>query len=126
MRRPTILLLGVMLLVVPAWPVGAETFDPEQPFTQALSHRLLESILNQAMEVIEDHLEIKGHMGSQQKDGPSFQFKFYPEGKSKSDQHFTAEGWFEAPADSDQDQLHLRFAFPKSSMPMPPSSDNVL
>jgi hypothetical protein len=41
------------------------------------------------------------------------QFKFYPEGKSKSDQHLDAEGWFHVAPEAGQHDWHFRYSLPK-------------
>ena len=41
------------------------------------------------------------------------QFKFYPEGKSKSDEHLAAEGWFHATPEGGQQDWHFKFTLPK-------------
>jgi hypothetical protein len=129
MMRRTVLLLTCVLLAVPAWAGEGESFDPDQPFRQTLNHRLLESLLIQAMEAIEEHIEISGNIDSE-KGQPermqSLRFKFYPEGKSKSERHFSAEGWFGPSTDSDHQELHFRFSLPKSSELSTESLDNVL
>jgi hypothetical protein len=120
--------LLILSLAVPALAAG-ETFDPDQIFRQALSRQFLESLLNQAQEAIDEHLEISGHFESA-KDGleptGELRLRFYPDGKSKSSQHFSAEGWFGPSRDAQQQELHLRFTLPKSSEPASPLPDNVL
>src|SRR5262245_1222054 len=113
------LILAITIVAMTAFPAWAgDSFDPEQPFRQALSHHFLQSLLDLAKEAIEDHLEISGDVESGKNGGESKRslgFKFYPEGKSKSDQHFSAEGWFGPSSDSALEELHLRFALPKRS-----------
>ena len=41
------------------------------------------------------------------------QFKFYPEGKSKSGEHLGAEGWFHATPEGGQQDWHFKFTLPK-------------
>ena len=122
---PVLLLL---LIGMPAW-AGAESFDPDQPFQQALSRQFLEALLNQANAVIQEHLEITGHLGDDRggtEPRGSFRFKFYPEGKSKSKEHFSAEGRFGPSPDASRQELHFRFALPKSPDSTPQLPDNVL
>ena len=93
-----------MLAAQPAWAAGPE-FDPDQPF------------LGQALAALDDHLEMSGAVDPNALQGDKKQalrFKFYPNGKSKSDEHITAEGWFGPSTDSSQDEFHFRFAVPKS------------
>jgi len=102
--------------VAPVQATQADTFDPDQPFEQALSSGLLRSLLNQALDRLEDHVEISGDLiASDQKTERSrhLRFKFYPEGKSKSDQHFAAEGWFHTSPESGQHDWHFKFKRPE-------------
>ena len=108
--------LLVMCLATPVWATDAESFDPDQPFKQALSTTLLRSLLNQALDKLEDHVEITGNLSSEAlkgEEGKHFRFKFYPEGKSQSDQHLTAEGWFRFSPEAGQPDWHFKFELPK-------------
>ena len=106
----------LMCLAAPVWATEAESFDPDQPFEQALTTSLLRSLLNQALDKLEDHLELSGNLNAdalKDDEGRHFRFKFYPEGKSKSDQHFTAEGWFRFSPEVRQQDWHFRFKLPE-------------
>jgi hypothetical protein len=126
---PTMGLLCAMT-ASPVWAGGPEAFDPDQPFKQALSQRFLESFLGQLFEVFSEHLEISGSLdpgigGGTRK--PRLRFKFYPEGKSKSDEHIDVEGWFGPSEDLRQREFRFRFSMPKSSAVSPQDRfDNVL
>ena len=112
----------------PVWAAGPE-FDPDQPF-KGLGQRLLESVLGQALAALDDHLEMSGSLDANAPQGDKKQtlrFKFYPNGKSKSGDHITAEGWFGPSTDSRQDEFHFRFAVPKSlTEPLSAPPENVL
>jgi len=100
----------------PAWATEAEPFNPDAPFQQGLTTNLLRSLLNQAIDGLEDHLEIMGKLDSGDVKGDRqghLQFKFYPEGKSKSDQHLGAEGWFHVAPEVGQQDWHFKFTLPK-------------
>jgi hypothetical protein len=57
----------------------------------------------------------------------TLRFKFYPNGKSKSQEHIAAEGWFGPSTDSKQDEFHFRFTVPKSLTDSPSTlPENVL
>jgi hypothetical protein len=107
------------LLMSPlAWAGEAAPFDPEQPFQQGFSTSVLRSLLNGALDVIEDHLEITGHISPDDVKGDrrgNLRLKFYPEGKSKSDQHHQAEGWFRLAPDRTLQDFHFRFQRPEES-----------
>jgi hypothetical protein len=114
-----------MCTAVPLWAAEAEQFNPDQPFEQALTTNLLRSLLNQALDRLEDHVEISGSLNpdiSKSDKRGHWRFKLYPEGKSKSDQHFSAEGWFHDSPEVGQQDWHFRFKLPedhskKSSLP---------
>ena len=122
--------IAVMVAVfgTPAWAGESGGFDPEQPFAQGLGQKFLKSILGQALDALEEHFEISGSLNPETAgEDRKLQFKFYPEGKSKSREHIAAEGWFGPSKDSSQEELHFRFALPKTpSGPTVEQLDNVL
>jgi hypothetical protein len=106
----------VMCLVGPAVTKAADTFNPDQPFQEALSLNLLRSLFTQALDHLGDHVEITSSLG--QADSTvdrqrSLRFKYYPEGKSKSDRHLSAEGSFSSVPESGQLDWHFRFKLPE-------------
>jgi hypothetical protein len=117
------------VVMLAAQPVCAAEFDPEQPF-KGLGQRLLESFLGQALAALDDHLEMSGTLdpnAPQADKKQTLRFKFYPNGKSKSDEHIAGEGWFGPSTDSRQDEFHFRFAVPKSlTEPLSLPPENVL
>ena len=105
----------VICMAGPAWAAEVEPFNPDAPF-QELSTSLLRSLLNQALDSLEDYVEITGKLDPDDMKGDRqgrLQFKFYPEGKSKSDEHLTAEGWFRVAPEGGQHDWHFRFMLPK-------------
>lgn len=119
-----------MCLAVPAWADGKESFDPDQPFDQAMATTLFRSLLNQALDKLEDHVEITGNLNSDASGDDKdrhFGFKFYPEGKSKSDQHLTAEGSFQYSPEAGQHDWHFKFKLPKNQpKKLPPQIESPL
>ena len=117
-----------ILAAQPLWAAEPE-FDPEQPF-KGLGQRLVESFLGKALAALDDHFEMSGSVDSNAPQGDKKQtlrFKFYPNGKSKSDDHVAAEGWFGPSTDSRQDEFHFRFSVPKSlTEPLSAPPENVL
>jgi hypothetical protein len=106
----------LMCVTTPVWAAEAEPFNPEAPFQQGLTTGLLRSLLNQAFDRLEDHVEIMGKLDPGDVKGDRegrLQFKFYPDGKSKSDEHVAAEGWFRVAPDGRQNDWHFRFTLPK-------------
>ena len=116
MVQTCVTVLFLMCLAAPVWATEAESFDPDQPFEQAMTAGVLRSLLNQALDRFEDHVEISGNLHSDETKGDRgkrLQFKFYPEGKSKSDQHFSAEGWFRSLPESGQYDWRFQFRHPE-------------
>jgi hypothetical protein len=117
-------LLLVALTLIPTESRASELFDSEEPFNQAINKNLLRSFLNQALDVLDDHLEITGSLNSDQtqRDRQQYlKFRFYPEGKSKSNESVTAEGWIDQSPHSSQD-FHFRFSIPKLVPQQAPST----
>ena len=108
-----------LFVICTAGPVGAaevEPFNPDAPFEQGLAPRLLRSLLDHAFDSLDDHIEVMGKLDSGDVKGDRqgrVQFKFYPEGKSKSDQHLAAEGWFQVSPEGGQHDWHFHFSLPK-------------
>ena len=116
MVHTCVTVLFLVCLAGPVWATEAESFDPDEPFNQALATGMLCSLLNQALDRFEDHVEISGnlHFNEMKSDrGKRLQFKFYPDGKSRSDQHFTAEGWFRSIPESGQYDWRFQFSQPE-------------
>ena len=116
MVRAVALVFFLMFTASPVWAAGAEPFDPDAPFQQGLTTSLLRSLLNQAFDRLEDHIEIMGTLDPDDVKGDRqghLQLKIYPEGKSKSDEHVGAEGWFRVAPDGGQQDWHFRFTLPK-------------
>ncbi len=106
------------VMAIPAWAGGPEEFDPDQPFREAITKNLLRSWFNQALDVLDDYLEITGALAPDEANGDRrshLRFKFYPEGKSNSDESITAEGWAGRSPDRRQQELYFRFSLPESS-----------
>lgn len=120
-------LVGI-LAAQPAW-AGEPEFDPDQPF-KGMGEQLLGSFLGQALETLDDYFELSGNLDSDSRQPDrkkTLRFKFYPNGKSKSNDHVAAEGWFGPSTDSRQDEFHFRFTVPKSLTDRPSDlPENVL
>ena len=112
MQKIAALALFFLLMTPLAWAGETAPFDPEQPFQQGFSTSVLRSLLNGALDVLEDHLEITGNIAPDNVNGDrraNLRFKFYPEGKSKSDQHHQAEGSFRLSPDHILRDFYFRF-----------------
>ncbi len=115
MLRTVAAAVFLMCTAAPLWAAEQEPFNPDQPFEEALTTSRLRSLLNQALDTLEDHMEITGHLEadtSKDDKGRYLRFKVYPEGKSKSDQHLTAEGWVHSSPETGQRDWHFTFTLP--------------
>ncbi len=108
--------LCLVCWVTPVWATHADTVGPDQPFEQALSASLLRSLLNRALDRLEDHVDISGNLSASDTkfDRPRhLRFKFYPQGKSKSQAHLSADGWLRSTPEVGQLDWHFRFTLPE-------------
>ncbi|MET0514435.1 MAG: hypothetical protein ABW047_03775 [Nitrospiraceae bacterium] len=121
-----ILFLTVLLAVAPASLWAGETkskdqggFDFDQPFDEAMANGALRSLLNRALDVIEDHVEMRGKLRRGAQTGEEegrLELRIYPRGKSRSGHHVTAEGWFRfSPGPSNNE---MTFGFRSSKDPV--------
>lgn len=120
----SVALLMIALGLIPVESRASEPFDAEEPFNQAITKNLLRSFLNQALDVLDEHLEITGSLNPDEKHGDRQQhlkFRFYHEGKSKSNESVTAEGWIDQAPYSSQQDFHFRFSLPTPAQNQGPS-----
>ena len=116
MQRILAATLFFLLMAPLAWGGETAPFDPEQPFQQGFSTSVLRALLNEAFDALEDRLEITGKIVPDDVKGDrrgNLRLKFFPEGKSKSDQHHTAEGWFRFSPDHTLRDFSFRFKGPE-------------
>lgn len=119
------------LLAFPVWAgergqsVGHDELNFDEPFEQA-TKSVLQSLLNQGVDLIENHIEITGNLQPNKKTGEQqshFQLKVYPHGKSHSDDHVSAELQFRSSPDYHHFSFDLKLPKePKNSFP----PDNTL
>lgn len=121
------LAIGLTLFLCPSGRSFAETpsFDPDQPFAQAFSSKMLHDMVNRTLDLIENHIEVAADVDPKDAGGEQqgrFSFKLYPKGKAQSDEHVKAEGWFRFSPDLGRQDFHLRFERPQrnSGVPLPP------
>lgn len=113
----------VMLLAVPVWAGEGrpnqddKTFNFDLPFEEAINKQVLRSLLNQAIDAVEDHIEVNGRLRRGDHAGDRegrLELRLYPNGKSRSNEHVGAEWSFRFSPDDGNAELNLRF---KSSKP---------
>ena len=94
------------------------TFDFNQPFDEAINKHALRSLLNRALDAVEDHIELNGRLRSGDPAGDRegrLELKLYPRGKSRSNEHIGAEGSFRFSPDTGNAELKFRFTPPTPS-----------
>ncbi|MBS0169043.1 MAG: hypothetical protein JSR62_01705 [Nitrospira sp.] len=77
-----------------------------------MPEQLLCDWYHQAIATLRDHIEIHGRLPADSSTGQrsgAFTFKFFPQGKSRSQEHVSAEGSFNLSPETDQPELTLRF-----------------
>ncbi|CAE6725045.1 MAG: hypothetical protein H8K06_17320 [Nitrospira sp.] len=87
-----------------------------------MPERLLCDLYSQALATLREHVEINGMLPGNGSTGPrkgEFRLKFFPHGKSRSQEHLSAEGSFNLSPESKEPELTLRF---KSSKPRQPDA----
>lgn len=110
-----VMLFALLIGVQQAAAADVPSFDPDQPFRESLSTHLLRSMLNRALDVLEEHVQIEGGLSSADPRGDQkghLELKLFPKGKSKSEDHVKAEGWFSISPDSGVHDFHFRFKNP--------------
>ena len=127
--------LGIILVLAacPAWaservhPV-ADELNFDEPFEQAAAKTVLRSLLNQALGMIENYIELKSDLQPNEESGEQrgrLELRLYPHGKSQSDDHISAELRFRSSPHDQHWSLDLKN--PKESSKNSPSwPDNTL
>ena len=104
-------------------PDSIESFDPPTP-------NRLRSLYDQALAALQEYIEIEGRLpqdGETQTRGGEFRLKVFPQGKSRSQEHLSAEGSFRLSPDAGQQELTLRFKSSKHPpRPLPPGADDII
>ncbi len=128
----TVFLAAPMLLTaeVPA-AQAAERQDKQASefFDQVVPKGLLRDLYNQALSTVQEYVELEGSLpgeGQSRHQAGEFRLKLFPQGKSRSREHVTAEGSFRLSPDADQREFTLRFKSTRDSPPGPSPSDDVI
>ena len=108
----------------PHTPHVVESFDTTTP------DRLLRSLYDQAVAAVQEYIEFEGRLpknGETQARAGQFRLKLFPQGKSRSEEHLSAEGSFGLSPDSEQQEFTLRFKSSKHpSRSLPALTDDVI
>ncbi|HAN92760.1 MAG: hypothetical protein WAU44_06860 [Nitrospira sp.] len=102
-------------------PDSIESFDPPTPDA-------LRSLYNQALGALQEYIEVDGSLpqdGETQTRVGEFRLKVFPQGKSRSQEHLSAEGSFRLSPDHGQQEFSLRFKSSKRPSTPQPSGDII-
>lgn len=96
-------------------------------FAKTTPEKFLHGLFDQALATIQEYVEVEGSLPSQESRRPGeFHLKLFPQGKSHSQEHVTAEGFFHLSPESDQPEFTLRFKSSKPSQQSVPPSGDIL
>jgi hypothetical protein len=118
------------LLALPVWAServqpGSDELNFDEPFEQAAAKSALRSLLNHASDLIEDHIEVNGNLQPNDQTGEQqgrFQLKLYPQGKSQSDDHVSAELSFRSSPDDQHFSFDLKLPTKKPKETLSPDT----
>ena len=102
-------------------PDSIESFDLPTPDG-------LRSLYNQTLAALQEYIEIDGSLpqdGETQAQRGEFRLKVFPQGKSRSQEHLSAEGSFRLSPDPGQQEFSLRFKSSKRPSTPQPSGDII-
>ena len=88
---------------------------------------LLHELFDQALARVREYVEVEGNLPAlESRRSGEFRLKLFPQGKSHSQEHLTAEGSFSLSPDADQQEFTLRFKSSKPSQQSVPPSGEIL
>ena len=104
--------------------------DLSESLEQVMPQDFLRGLLKQALSTLHEYIEMEAALPQDappQRRSGEFRLKLFPQGKSRSQEHITAEGAFRLSPDTDQQEFTLRFKSSKNP-PHPPShlSEDVI
>ncbi len=98
-------------------------------FDRLIPQNALRNLYNQALSTLQEYVEVEGKMpgnGSSQQQAGEFRLKLFPQGKSRSQEHMSAEGFLRLSPDADQQELILRFKSSRTPQPPPLANNDVI
>ncbi len=103
---------------------------PNESFEQIIPTWLLRGLYSQALTTLQEYIEVDGTLPQE---GPSrpqsggFRLKLFPQGKSRSQEHLSAEGSFRFLPETNQQEFTLRFKSSKNPPhPLLTPNDDVI
>lgn len=110
---------------------AAEGQDPQasELFDHLIPKDALRHLYNQALSTLQEYVDVEGKLpgkGSSQQQAGEFRLKLFPQGKSRSQEHMSAEGSFRRSPDTDQQEFTLRFKSSRTPQQPPLANDDVI
>lgn len=99
-----------------------------EAFDKTMPESLLRGLFDQALATLQEYVEVEGTLPSDEpRRSGEFRLKLFPQGKSHSQDHLSAEGSFRLAPDADQQEFTLRFKSSKNPpRPVPSLSDDMI
>lgn len=99
-------------------------------FDQTIPRDFLRGLFTQALATLQEYVEVETTLpteGPLQPQTGEFRLKLFPQGKSHSQDHLTAEGIYRRSPDAGQQEFTLRFKSSRNPpSALPPLSDDVI
>lgn len=125
--------LAAPILLTAEVSVAAAADGHAQEASESLEHvlpnRLLRDLYSQALSTLQEYIELEGNLpgeGSSRQQAGEFRLKLFPQGKSRSREHVSAEGSFRLAPDGDQQEFTLRFKSSRNPPPLLLPNDDVI
>ncbi len=103
---------------------------PNESFEQLFPSGLFDELYSHALSTLQDYIELEGNLpgeGSSRQQAGEFRLKLFPQGKSRSQEHLSAEGSFRLSPETDQQEFTLRFKASKNPPhPLLSPNDDVI
>ena len=101
--------------------VASDLLDKTKP------ENLLHELFDQAVATVREYVEVEGNLPAlESRRSGEFRLKLFPQGKSHSQEHLSAEGSFRLSPEADQQEFTLRFRSSKPSQHSVPPSGEIL
>ena len=101
--------------------VASDLLDKTKP------EKLLRELFDQALATVREYVEVEGNLPAlESRRSGDFRLKLFPQGRSHSQEHFSAEGSVSLSPDADQPEFSLRFKSSKPSQNSVPPSGEIL
>jgi hypothetical protein len=126
-------LVSAVVFALPAWagdrlqPPTSNGLAALEQLDVAQASRFIEQLYRRGVEVLEDHVELKGTFLPDNK-GERWGYlslKLYPKGKARSEEGVKAETWLGFSSKPEEDYLHFDFKLSKEPKPTLLPEDHI-